>query len=193
MIENTRTRWIIIGFVFFLSLIYFVPNVTKIGKDWPFSAKKLNYGLDIQGGVQLVLGVDTKSVVDEKTTFADLKGTLNTFISNLFADGTGNGQAQRPTRFRPSYFPFTEPSAEVDVQCIFCQGQGCRVCSQSGWLEVLGAGMVHPNVLKGCGIDPERYQGFAFGMGVERLAMLRDGTDDIRQYYLNDQRFLHHQ
>lgn len=132
-------------------------------------------------------------VVDEKTTFADLKGTLNTFISNLFADGTGNGQVQRPTRFRPSYFPFTEPSAEVDVQCIFCQGQGCRVCSQSGWLEVLGAGMVHPNVLKGCGIDPERYQGFAFGMGVERLAMLRDGTDDIRQYYLNDQRFLHHQ
>jgi phenylalanyl-tRNA synthetase alpha chain len=122
--------------------------------------------------------------VAENVTFADLKGTLNAFITQLF------GNNERPTRFRPSYFPFTEPSAEVDVQCLFCQGEGCRVCSHSGWLEILGAGMVHPNVLENCGIDSTRYKGFAFGMGVERLAMLRDAVQDIRIFYTNDQRFL---
>jgi phenylalanyl-tRNA synthetase alpha chain len=122
--------------------------------------------------------------VDKNVTFADLKGTLNAFITELF------GGNERPTRFRPSYFPFTEPSAEVDVQCLFCQGDGCKVCGHSGWLEILGAGMVHPNVLENCGIDSTVYQGFAFGMGVERLAMLRDAIDDIRIFYTNDQRFL---
>jgi phenylalanyl-tRNA synthetase alpha chain len=122
--------------------------------------------------------------VDKNVTFADLKGTLNAFITELF------GGNERPTRFRPSYFPFTEPSAEVDVQCLFCQGDGCKVCGHSGWLEILGAGMVHPNVLENCGIDSKVYQGFAFGMGVERLAMLRDAIDDIRIFYTNDQRFL---
>jgi phenylalanyl-tRNA synthetase alpha chain len=123
-------------------------------------------------------------VVDTHITFADLKGTLTTFLSKLF------GGEARKTRFRPSYFPFTEPSAEVDVECIFCQGKGCSVCSHSGWLEILGAGMVHPNVLKNCGIDPDVYQGFAFGMGVERLAMLKDAIEDIRIFYENDQRYL---
>ncbi len=122
--------------------------------------------------------------VDKNVTFSDLKGTLNAFIAQLF------GGNERPTRFRPSYFPFTEPSAEVDVQCLFCQGDGCKVCGHSGWLEILGAGMVHPNVLENCGIDSTVYQGFAFGMGVERLAMLRDAIDDIRIFYTNDQRFL---
>ena len=122
-------------------------------------------------------------LVDEITTFADLKGTLHRFITLFF------GQ-ERPTRFRNSYFPFTEPSAEVDVQCILCNGDGCRTCGQHGWLEILGAGMVDPNVLKGVGIDPERYQGFAFGMGVERLAMLKYAIRDLRLFYNNDIRFL---
>jgi phenylalanyl-tRNA synthetase alpha chain len=122
--------------------------------------------------------------VAENVTFADLKGTLNAFIAQLF------GGSARKTRFRPSFFPFTEPSAEVDVECLFCGGNGCKVCGHSGWLEILGAGMVHPNVLENCGIDSEKYTGFAFGMGVERLAMLRDAIDDIRIFYNNDQRFL---
>ena len=122
--------------------------------------------------------------VAENVTFADLKGTLNAFIAQLF------GGSPRKTRFRPSFFPFTEPSAEVDVECLFCGGDGCKVCGHSGWLEILGAGMVHPNVLENCGIDSEKYTGFAFGMGVERLAMLRDAIDDIRIFYNNDQRFL---
>lgn len=122
-------------------------------------------------------------LVDEQVQFSDLKGTLNQFIATLFGE-------VRPTRFRPSYFPFTEPSAEVDVQCLFCKGEGCSVCSDSGWLEILGAGMVHPNVLRACNIDPDVYSGFAFGMGVERLAMLRDAVDDIRLFYQNDLRLL---
>jgi len=93
-------------------------------------------------------------------------------------------------RFRPSYFPFTEPSAEVDIECVFCSGAGCRVCKQTGWLEVAGCGMVHPNVLRNVGIDPERYTGYAFGMGIERLAMLRYSVNDIRLYFENDLRFL---
>lgn len=121
--------------------------------------------------------------VDEKVTFADLKGVLHQFVTLFFG-------GERPTRFRASYFPFTEPSAEMDVQCIFCNGEGCRVCSHSGWLEVLGCGLVHPNVLRGVGIDPERYQGFAFGLGVERMTMLRAQVNDIRLFYQNDARFL---
>lgn len=122
-------------------------------------------------------------LVDEKTTFADLKGTLHQFVKRFF------GQ-ERPTRFRNSFFPFTEPSAEVDVQCILCNGEGCRTCGHHGWLEILGAGMVDPNVLKGVGIDPDQYQGFAFGMGVERLAMLKYAISDLRMFYNNDVRFL---
>jgi phenylalanyl-tRNA synthetase alpha chain len=122
-------------------------------------------------------------VVDKNIRFSDLKGTLNVFINQLFG-------GERKTRFRPSYFPFTEPSAEVDVECIFCEGKGCKVCSQTGWLEILGCGMVHPNVLRNVGIDPQEYSGFAFGMGVERLAMLWEGIQDIRLFYQNDLRFL---
>ncbi len=122
-------------------------------------------------------------VVDKNITFADLKGTLNEFTRIYFGEA-------RPTRFRTSFFPFTEPSAEIDVQCIMCKGKGCRVCSQTGWLEILGAGMVDPNVLQGVGIDPEVYTGFAFGMGVERLAMLKHAISDIRLFFNNDIRFL---
>lgn len=122
-------------------------------------------------------------VVDKNITFADLKGVLNEFVRIYFG-------ASRPTRFRASYFPFTEPSAEVDVQCIMCGGKGCRTCSGTGWLEVLGAGMVHVNVLENVGIDTETYSGFAFGMGVERLAMLKYAINDIRLFFNNDTRFL---
>ena len=122
-------------------------------------------------------------LVDKDITFADLKGILNEFVRIYFG-------AARPTRFRASYFPFTEPSAEVDVQCIMCAGKGCRTCSGTGWLEVLGAGMVHANVLRNVGIDPEVYSGFAFGMGVERLTMLKYAINDIRLFFNNDTRFL---
>ena len=122
-------------------------------------------------------------LVDKDITFADLKGILNEFVRIYFG-------ASRPTRFRASYFPFTEPSAEVDVQCIMCGGAGCRTCSGTGWLEVLGAGMVHANVLRNVGIDPEVYSGFAFGMGVERLTMLKYAINDIRLFFNNDTRFL---
>lgn len=121
--------------------------------------------------------------VDKDITFGDLKGVLNEFIRLYFG-------SSRVTRFRSSFFPFTEPSAEIDVQCIMCGGKGCRTCSGSGWLEILGAGMVDVNVLKGVGIDPEVYSGFAFGMGVERLAMLKYAIDDIRLFFNNDERFL---
>lgn len=122
-------------------------------------------------------------VVDKGITFGDLKGVLNEFIRIYFG-------GSRPTRFRSSYFPFTEPSAEIDVQCIICQGKGCRTCSGTGWLEILGAGMVDPNVLKGVGVDPDVYSGFAFGMGIERLAMLKYAINDIRLFFNNDIRFL---
>ena len=121
--------------------------------------------------------------VDKNITFGDLKGVLNEFIRLYFGES-------RPTRFRSSFFPFTEPSAEIDVQCIMCEGKGCRTCSDTGWLEILGAGMVDPNVLKGVGIDPEVYSGFAFGMGVERLSMLKYAIDDIRLFFNDDERFL---
>lgn len=122
-------------------------------------------------------------LIDKNITFGDLKGILNEFIKIYF-------EGARPTRMRNSFFPFTEPSCEIDVQCIMCNGKGCRVCSGSGWLEILGAGMVDVNVLKNVGIDPEVYSGFAFGMGVERMAMLKYAIDDIRLFFNNDMRFL---
>ena len=123
-------------------------------------------------------------LVDEQVSFSDLMGTLADFLKNFFE----NDELQ--TRFRPSYFPFTEPSAEVDIQCVMCEGEGCRVCGHTGWLEVLGCGMVHPNVFKAVGIDNEKYTGYAFGMGVERLAMLRYGVNDLRLFFENDLKFL---
>lgn len=122
-------------------------------------------------------------VIDKHITMADLKGTLALVAQTVFG-------AERKIRLRPSYFPFTEPSCEVDVSCFKCGGAGCAVCKQTGWIEVLGAGMVHPNVLKMAGVDPEVYGGFAFGLGPDRFAMLKYGVDDIRQFYLNDVRFL---
>ena len=123
-------------------------------------------------------------LVDEQVTFSDLMGTLSDFLRLFFE------KDDLKTRFRPSYFPFTEPSSEVDIQCVMCGGKGCRVCSQTGWLEVLGCGMVHPNVFKFVGVDNEKYTGYAFGMGVERLAMLRYGVNDLRLFFENDLRFL---
>jgi len=123
-------------------------------------------------------------LVDRNVSFSDLMGTLADFLKHFFE----NDQLQ--TRFRPSYFPFTEPSSEVDIQCVMCQGDGCRVCGHTGWLEILGCGMVHPNVFKAVGIDNEEFTGYAFGMGVERLAMLRYGVNDLRLFFENDLKFL---
>ncbi|SHL95184.1 phenylalanine--tRNA ligase subunit alpha [Vreelandella subglaciescola] len=123
-------------------------------------------------------------LVDEGISFADLKGTIEDFLHGFFE------REDLSVRFRPSYFPFTEPSAEVDIQCVICSGEGCRVCSHSGWLEVMGCGMVHPEVFKHSEIDAERFSGFAFGMGAERLAMLRYGVNDLRLFFDNDLRFL---
>ena len=122
-------------------------------------------------------------VVDEGITMGDLKGTLAAFARRMFGESTR-------IRFRPHHFPFTEPSAEVDVSCFVCGGKGCRLCKGEGWIEILGAGMVHPFVLSNCGIDPEKYTGFAFGLGIERIAMASLGIDDIRLFYENDERFL---
>ncbi len=122
-------------------------------------------------------------LVDDRVTFADLKGILRSFLRHFF-------ETDLPVRFRPSYFPFTEPSAEVDIGCVICGGKGCRVCGETGWLEVLGCGMVHPEVFRHAGIDSEHYTGFAFGMGVERLTMLRYGVNDLRLFFENDARFL---
>ena len=122
-------------------------------------------------------------MVDENVSLANLKAALHGFMEQFFERKLG-------IRFRPSYFPFTEPSAEVDIECLFCSGAGCRVCKQTGWLEVLGCGVVHPNVLEAAGVDSERWTGYAFGMGIERLAMLRYGVNDIRLYFENDLRFL---
>jgi phenylalanyl-tRNA synthetase alpha chain len=121
--------------------------------------------------------------VGENISFANLKAMLHTFVERFF---------ERPLgfRLRPSYFPFTEPSAECDIECVFCSGQGCRVCKQTGWLEILGCGMIHPNVLAATGIDSEQWQGYAFGMGIDRLAMLRYGVDDLRLFFENDLQFL---
>ncbi len=122
-------------------------------------------------------------MVDRDISFAGLKGVLTSFIQQIFDPDT-------PVRFRPSFFPFTEPSAEVDIQCVMCKGEGCRVCSHTGWLEVLGAGMVHPEVFRHVGYDTEEFTGFAFGLGIERIAMLKFGIDDIRLFYDNDLYFL---
>ncbi len=121
--------------------------------------------------------------VDKEVTFSDLKGTLSIFLKQIFASDVG-------IRFRPSFFPFTEPSAEVDISCVICKGKGCRVCKGTGWIEILGAGMVNPRVLKNVGYNPEEVIGYAFGMGVERIAMLKCGIDDIRLFFENDLRFL---
>ena len=144
----------------------------RVYRNENINARKNNFFHQIEG-----------LYVDKNITFGDLKGVLNEFIRIYFG-------ASRPTRFRSSFFPFTEPSAEVDVQCIMCEGKGCRTCSGTGWLEVLGCGMVDPNVLREVGIDPDVYTGFAFGMGVERLAMLKYAIDDIRLFFNNDVRFL---
>lgn len=122
-------------------------------------------------------------VIDKGISFADLKGTIHSFVTAVFGENT-------KTRFRPSYFPFTEPSAEVDISCVICEGEGCRLCSSTGWLEVMGSGMVHPRVLEMAGIDPAEYSGFAFGMGIDRITMLKYGIDDIRLLFTNDKRFL---
>jgi phenylalanyl-tRNA synthetase alpha chain len=122
-------------------------------------------------------------MVDERVTFADLKGVLSIFCQAVFGEDT-------KVRFRPSFFPFTEPSAEVDISCVMCGGKGCRVCKMTGWLEILGAGMIHPEVFRAVHYDAETYSGFAFGMGIERIAMLKYGIGDIRLFYENDVRFL---
>ena len=122
-------------------------------------------------------------LIDEHSTFSDLKGLIEDFLRVFF-------EHELQVRFRPSYFPFTEPSAEVDIQCVNCGGKGCRVCSQTGWLEIMGCGMVHPRVFEHSKIDTEKFSGFAFGMGVERLAMLRYGVNDLRLFFDNDLRFL---
>jgi len=122
-------------------------------------------------------------LVDRKVSFADLKGVLSVFIAKMFDEST-------PIRFRPSFFPFTEPSAEVDIGCVICGGDGCRVCKQTGWLEILGAGLIDPEVFNKIGYDPEEFSGFAFGLGIERIAMLKYGINDIRLFYENDLRFL---
>ncbi len=121
--------------------------------------------------------------MDEGITMADLKGTLEVFIKRLYGEDT-------KVRFRPHHFPFTEPSAEVDISCFNCKGEGCRICKGEGWIEILGCGMVHPKVLANCNIDPEKYSGFAFGIGLERVAMFRYGIDDLRLFYENDLGFL---
>ncbi len=122
-------------------------------------------------------------VVDKGVTMGDLKGVLSLFARQLFGEET-------KTKFRPHYFPFTEPSAEMDVTCVSCKGKGCRVCKGTGWIEILGSGMVHPKVLAMSGIDPEEYSGFAFGMGIDRIAMLKYGIDDLRLFFENDMRFI---
>jgi phenylalanyl-tRNA synthetase alpha chain len=122
--------------------------------------------------------------IDEDVSFADLKGVFTDFLRNFFE------KPDLRTRFRPSFFPFTEPSAEIDMSCVFCEGNGCRVCSHTGWLEIAGSGMVHPNVLRHVGIDSEKYIGFAFGMGPDRLTMLRYGVNDLRLFFDGDLRFL---
>lgn len=122
-------------------------------------------------------------VIDEQVRFSDLRGTIEEFLQAFF-------ESDLPVRFRPSYFPFTEPSAEVDMGCVKCSGEGCRICSHTGWLELAGCGMVHPRVLEMSNIDPEKYSGFAFGFGIERMAMLRYGVSDLRTYFENDVRFL---
>jgi len=149
-----------------------VINPGRVYRSEAVSSRKYNLFHQVEG-----------FMVDDNITFSDLKGCLNEFIRQYF----GN---EKKTRFRTSFFPFTEPSVEIDVQCIICSGKGCRVCGYTGWLEILGAGMIDPNVLLEAKIDPEVYSGFAFGMGIERLTMLKYAIDDIRLFFNNDLRFL---
>ena len=144
----------------------------RVYRNESISARKNNLFHQIEG-----------LYVDKNVTMAQLKGVLNEFVRLYFGES-------RPTRYRSSFFPFTEPSVEIDVECIMCKGKGCPVCSGTGWLEILGAGMVDPNVLNAVGIDANVYSGFAFGMGVERLTMLKYAVDDIRLFFNNDTRFL---
>ena len=133
--------------------------------------------------VQKVPGEMKSIFLDKKVSFADLKATIYSFAKQMFGTDV-------KLRFRPSFFPFTEPSAEVDVTCYLCGGKGCKVCKKSGWLEIMGCGMVHPNVMRNCGIDPEEWSGYAFGMGVDRTVLLRYKIDDIRLLFENDLRML---
>ncbi len=129
-------------------------------------------------------------LVDENVRFSDLKGVLELFVKTLFSAANHGGDHDIKMRFRPHFFPFTEPSVEMDISCIICKGQGCSVCGRKGWLEILGAGLIHPNVFKHVGYNPDKYTGFAFGMGIERIAMLKYGINDIRLFFENDLRFL---
>ena len=145
----------------------------------PGKSYRVDYDISHTPMFQQVEGL----MVEENISFGDLKGILTTFVHQMFDEETS-------LRFRPSFFPFTEPSAEVDIRCVICRGKGCRVCSHTGWLEVIGAGMVHPAVFEMVGFDTDRYTGFAFGMGIERITMLKYGIEDIRRFYENDIRFL---
>ncbi len=145
----------------------------------PGKSYRVDYDISHTPMFQQVEGL----MVEENISFGDLKGILTTFVHQMFDEETS-------LRFRPSFFPFTEPSAEVDIRCVICRGKGCRVCSHTGWLEVIGAGMVHPAVFEMVGYDTDRYTGFAFGMGIERITMLKYGIEDIRRFYENDIRFL---
>ena len=163
----------------FMAMGYSVEEGPEIERDH-YNFEALNLPKDHPARDTQVEGL----VVDKGIRFSDLKGTLEDFLRQIFDE-------KARVRFRPSFFPFTEPSTEVDISCVMCHGEGCRVCKGTGWLEILGAGMVHPNVLKMSGYDPEKVAGFAFGMGVERIAMLSCGIDDLRLFYDNDVRFLH--
>ncbi len=145
----------------------------------PGKSYRVDYDISHTPMFQQVEGL----MVEENISFGDLKGILTTFVHQMFDEETS-------LRFRPSFFPFTEPSAEVDIRCVICRGKGCRVCSHTGWLEVIGAGMVHPAVFEMVGYDTDQYTGFAFGMGIERITMLKYGIEDIRRFYENDIRFL---
>ncbi|MFV9691377.1 MAG: phenylalanine--tRNA ligase subunit alpha [Desulfobacteria bacterium] len=153
------------------------PPIRMIG---PGKAYRVDYDISHTPMFQQVEGL----MVDKGVSFGDLKGILTIFVHQMFDETTS-------LRFRPSFFPFTEPSAEVDIECVMCRGKGCRICSHTGWLEILGAGMVDPAVFTHVGYDAKRYTGLAFGMGIERIAMLKYGIEDIRKLYENDIRFLH--
>ena len=179
---------------FYLSPEFLLRTQTSAGQIHVMEAKKPPIKIISPGRVYRSDAVDATHsplfhqceglVVDKGITMGDLKGTLEMFAQTMFG-------ADTKIRFRPHHFPFTEPSAEVDVSCFACGGKGCRLCKGEGWIEVLGAGMVHPNVLRMCGIDPEVYSGFAFGLGIERIVMLKYHIDDMRHLYENDVRFLH--
>ncbi len=162
---------------------YFNFECLNLPKDHPARDPGKVYRWDYDATHSPVFHQVEGLIIDEHITFADLKGTLESFLRHMYGDET-------KVRFRTSFFPFTEPSAEVDISCVMCGGEGCRVCSHTGWLEILGCGMVHPDVLRINGYDPEKVKGFAFGMGVERIAMLLYGINDLRLFFEDDVRFL---